>query len=308
MILVTLIVGAMCENYAIQVSDRRLSRNGQLVDDESEKASLLICNNARLLVGFTGIAGVGTFNTHEWLLKTLSEAGPPEYTALELTQRFTAKATDFFSNSRLLRDVPKRDKRVTFMFNGFVIHPEIAKPAALLITNYQDWGKGDSPEAWAEFRSDYFGLKEDWSPPLTWVQRIGNWQAFHDDHKVLKSLLQQGRPAKAVVGKAIELIREAADRREAVGTIGKQLSSIILPADINELPEVGYHSDVSTHTVYFPSLVVTTTLNRAIIRNAQLRADDPLARPIMVPKSPRNQPCQCGSGKKYKFCHGRTQF
>jgi preprotein translocase subunit SecA len=28
--------------------------------------------------------------------------------------------------------------------------------------------------------------------------------------------------------------------------------------------------------------------------------------PVRVDKVPgRNQPCFCGSGKKYKFCHGR---
>jgi hypothetical protein len=29
-------------------------------------------------------------------------------------------------------------------------------------------------------------------------------------------------------------------------------------------------------------------------------------RPVTVEKTPgRNQPCPCGSGKKYKLCHGR---
>jgi len=29
-------------------------------------------------------------------------------------------------------------------------------------------------------------------------------------------------------------------------------------------------------------------------------------RPVRVDKTPgRNDPCHCGSGKKYKFCHGR---
>jgi len=31
-----------------------------------------------------------------------------------------------------------------------------------------------------------------------------------------------------------------------------------------------------------------------------------LQRPVQVAKPPgRNEPCYCGSGKKYKLCHGR---
>jgi hypothetical protein len=47
----TLIVGLMSRDYAVQVSDRRLSSDGAPVDDESNKAVILTCANARLIVG-----------------------------------------------------------------------------------------------------------------------------------------------------------------------------------------------------------------------------------------------------------------
>ena len=35
-------------------------------------------------------------------------------------------------------------------------------------------------------------------------------------------------------------------------------------------------------------------------------ADDDMNTPVRVDKTPgRNEPCYCGSGKKYKLCHGR---
>ena len=35
-------------------------------------------------------------------------------------------------------------------------------------------------------------------------------------------------------------------------------------------------------------------------------AETPVQAPVRVEKTPgRNDPCYCGSGKKYKFCHGR---
>ncbi|MFH1571957.1 MAG: SEC-C metal-binding domain-containing protein, partial [Gemmatimonadota bacterium] len=37
-------------------------------------------------------------------------------------------------------------------------------------------------------------------------------------------------------------------------------------------------------------------------------ADAPVRQPVRVaPKVGRNQPCPCGSGKKYKHCHGRGE-
>jgi preprotein translocase subunit SecA len=34
--------------------------------------------------------------------------------------------------------------------------------------------------------------------------------------------------------------------------------------------------------------------------------DQPAQQPVRVEKTPgRNEPCFCGSGKKYKLCHGR---
>lgn len=38
-------------------------------------------------------------------------------------------------------------------------------------------------------------------------------------------------------------------------------------------------------------------------RNAQARASDPFVAPVKIG---RNQPCPCGSGKKYKHCHGKV--
>lgn len=49
------------------------------------------------------------------------------------------------------------------------------------------------------------------------------------DEALLRGLLSERKPAEAIVDKAVQLIREMADRPQAIGTIGKQLSSIILP-------------------------------------------------------------------------------
>jgi preprotein translocase subunit SecA len=38
----------------------------------------------------------------------------------------------------------------------------------------------------------------------------------------------------------------------------------------------------------------------------QVPAEDVVQQPVRVEKTPgRNEPCWCGSGKKFKLCHGR---
>jgi len=64
-------VDAICRDYAVQVSDRRLSIDGVMRGDESNKAALLFATDARMIVGFTGIAKAGSFTTAHWILDTL---------------------------------------------------------------------------------------------------------------------------------------------------------------------------------------------------------------------------------------------
>lgn len=62
----TLVLGLINHRQAILVSDRRYTVNGQVLDagdDERNKASVLFCQDARVAVGFTGLAKAGDFDT-----------------------------------------------------------------------------------------------------------------------------------------------------------------------------------------------------------------------------------------------------
>jgi hypothetical protein len=61
----TLIVALMAPAQAILVSDRRLTKNGQLVDDEKNKATVLVCADGRVAVAFTGLAVAVNSKLHE---------------------------------------------------------------------------------------------------------------------------------------------------------------------------------------------------------------------------------------------------
>jgi hypothetical protein len=76
----TLIVSLANKDFVVQISDRRLSSNGRLIDDESNKCGVVFCLNARMAFGYTGLARYKNFSTATWLLSVLHDSATPDYT------------------------------------------------------------------------------------------------------------------------------------------------------------------------------------------------------------------------------------
>jgi hypothetical protein len=55
---------------------------------------------------------------------------------------------------------------------------------------------------------------------------------------------------QAIVAKGVEFIRRKAESRKARETIGKQINSVILPANWTQVLEAGYHSAKNSSTPY----------------------------------------------------------
>lgn len=79
-----------------------------------------------------------------------------------------------------------------------------------------------------------------------------------------------------------------------------------------QLRPVGdYHTGVVTNSVYGISTVEARggPYGLSIYGDPVFRLGPPGARSqqpaARVPKVPRNRPCPCGGGKKFKFCHAR---
>jgi len=305
----TLILTLGNADQVIQVSDRRLSWNGQLKEDESSKAGLLTCLNARLAFGFTGIARMGSFCTRDWLLQALMDSMPPDCTAANVLERLRLRASETFRLDPSLCKSPRKDRRLSIMFSGYLYHHEPPLQAFAILTNYQNFQTGqDEAEAWDEFSPPNFWYEKrpaDGEP--TFIQYVGNWRAITpQDRAAFRELLEARKPAQAIIGKAIELVRQMSDRPAAGNTIGKQLSAIQIPRDPKLSTASGYHSIVNGYVTYLPDFVAMTPSGIWGTKDARLIKVGGLdASPSVVPKVGRNQPCPCGSKKKYKYCHGR---
>jgi hypothetical protein len=309
---VTLILGMMNRRQVVLVSDRRLSVDGQMREDESNKAAIFTCADGRLAIAFTGLAKFGGFVTNRWMLEAFSEAVEPEYRAIQTIQRVAELATLRF---RALKTPRHTDKRLTIVCGGYT-YEEPDKPRGLLafISNFERLEGGATKAPNDEFMADVRVATLAESNPMFCVA-AGIDQAISDGAWAsLRSLLIEGRPRQAIVGKAVEVIRTAAESPRAQGAIGKQCTSIVLPGDLAESERVEFHSAHRSEIIYGVSHVDARGPGRANVAIADpergMIAD---GKPMILagPKLGRNQRCWCGSRhsdgrpKKYKQCHGR---
>lgn len=303
----TLIISGLNLQYAIQVSDRRLSANGATLTDESNKATIFACDSGRFIVGFTGLATIGPFRTQRWILNTLSACAAPDYWAPAIFERFRQQASKDFATAPFIRALGGNQRRLTIMLSGFLVSPQGTLPVLQFITNFQNFDSGyDDDAAWPEFREWHFILRTDIDDAAD-VQRIGNRAGLPlSDVFAVKALLAQRKTPNAVIGKMAAAIRRAADHPASGGTVGKQLMSVILPADFTQAAQGGYDSAVAGHVVFMPDMVAASrTGGRVVMREFEFKAVDPSSAPLIVPRQNRRALCSCGSGKRYKNCHGR---
>lgn len=299
----TFILALANDKYVIQLSDRRLTADRNIKDEESNKAGFLICNDARALFAFTGIAESEhrTFKTRRWILETLREAGPPDHNMREMIERFKDLATEYFARSPTIGRMPKEYRRLSLMWTGFATNGRIVNA---IITNFQDVVSGeDAPEAWNEFRLYPFISRECPEIKPTFVQRIGAWRAMTvEDERTLRQMLHDGKPRVAVKNKAVEIFNTIAHRPAAAGTVGDQISVACLEIE-SLFPIASFYPGAPRNSIPLIDMVDCREGSPCLqISDTTLHVT---GSSIVAPKVGRNQPCPCGSGKKYKFCHGQ---
>ena len=304
----TLVASLFGDDFTILLSDRRLMCNGQVIDDESNKATSIVTEDATLVCGFTGLARSGSFSTQDWLLDALAECAPPDYLSVPTLQRLTRRISTEFAQNPALKQLPFESKRLALLFAGFFFAPDGVYRVAAYITNYGGFaGPGDVP-----YDPKDFALKEIIMDSPSRVAIIGAWPAVTgDDICSLNEMLVAGKKSDAVLGKAIELFHSIAERPASRAVIGGQLSSIVLHNDRSRAIETGYHARKNSYISYTPNFAFLTRRDAILVKGGMIHDGDhpgnlpPTALPIAVPKVHRNAPCPCGSKKRYKECHGR---
>ena len=293
----TLIIGLMSPKQAILVSDRRFAtREGKPFDDEKNKATVLMCEDGRVAVAFTGLAAAGKLKTSNAVLRLLAQAAQRDHLLGPTIHRFTCTM-----GAEIKRvDIPARYKHLRFIFAGYRYDSAQSKAKAIMmqVTNVVDRSRMLQESASEEF--------------LVWEARdaiatarfaFGTTAGISKfDGARLREMLVQAKPAGALVDKVVDTIQNAADSPLSKNMVGKQCTSIVIPMEPNAGIVAGYHSAKVKNKLYMPSFVVSTANCSLTDEGAHIEQLDASAPPLVVPKVGRNEPCPCGSGKKYKKC------
>jgi hypothetical protein len=115
----TVVLVAANPDQTIQVSDRRLTSNRRVIGDEFPKAISLECWDARMTVGFSGIAKAPQFDTQDWILRGLRINCDDSFSIHGLIKRFCGHATETFTTEPL-KSVSPQLKRLTIMMTGYL--------------------------------------------------------------------------------------------------------------------------------------------------------------------------------------------
>jgi hypothetical protein len=296
---------AMNSDYLVQLSDRRLSAARRPVDEESNKSILVHLSDGRLAMGFTGLAKSGSFDTVEFLTDVVMEAVKADFRVAGFVERLPGVATDQWQAQGSLAQVPPPDRRMTFSAFGFGPGRYFGgrpTPGGVLCSNVRR--TGDQWETMDEFKTvRHWRVKPDAdTSTATLIDRIGSIGSVTEDAAVpLRTLLLEHRPPEAVVGMGVELMRKWARERPSANTIGDQISSIVLPADIRDGWTFDYHTAHPTPTMYEPVFIEATGRMPPFAYQLEITQHEGA---YLVQKVGRNERCPCDSGMKYKRCHG----
>lgn len=297
----TLILGLLNHQQAILVSDRRFTVDGNLqdiADDEKNKSAVFVCEDARMAVGFTGLAGAGSFETATTMLDVLLDAGKPDHSFSRAIHRFASAMGKKIERIGLRAS----SRRLTFVFAGYHFDGRGAHAEICQVTNWDGGSSGSQFHVASKFY--VFWGKE----PLGLFTFGACAGVAPEDQSELRGMLSNAKPSEAIIDKAVHTIRKAADSGKSGGLIGKQCMSIVIPADPSMRVHADYHSSSVSSRSFLPNYVESRKELSVAFRDVCIQRLDREGRPAPLawPRVGRNQPCPCGSGKKFKRCHGRT--
>jgi len=292
---------------SLLIGDRRISSGGIPVADDMSKAIALTCADARVLIGYAGLATAGSFVARDFIPTALMEAGVSAAFQVEallsnlvhsLTIRFRSIAAT------------NANKRFTVLVTGFrYTAVGNGQYMSAMLSNCHDFSSDQADgrllaEALPEFRARYYS--NDMRDPFAFIQGIGQYDCLRDqDYEALSTLLERRASPEAIGARASAAIRRARQPHQLRGTIGEHLMVAVVPVD----PAQGLYSRYSPGnaqwTHYQVDQVIVTEQSMIAVNRIEVSAVDPATTaPVAVPVVGKNRRCPCGSGWKYKMCHG----
>lgn len=309
----TLILSMVNPDQAIVVSDRRLTRGNQIVEIGGEergtnKGFLLTCDDARMIVTFTGLAEAGPFVTRKWLLDALMNVKEPDYRIDGIATRLAEEAKKI----EKLRLSPV-DRRLSIAMAGYVYDAEQPRGALFHISNFDQLSASEpAPLDEAKGFFSVEAIQEEALDPeaneVGSVLAIGVDRALVDeDWERLFRLVTSRKSVRAITNTAVHAVRSANGKSVVVG---RECMSLVLSPDPGQPAEGHFHPDGSARVVHgFGSVDLRSNSVGLIVDSPEMWTEEAGGAPALFEARPRKQSrnarCACGSGKKYKKCCGQ---
>jgi SEC-C motif len=269
------------ERYSILLADRRITVDGEPTEDEFNKVCVLLCDDARVAIAFTGLATCQGFNTSDWLVDTLAEIGRTSGNIVEILTELAIRIKD------KLKGLLANDKRLSFLITGFVYWEQEPHPVAYVLSNHVN----------TQCPTNDFTLRSIASSDGAIVEVAGTIRHLPAAaESSLRRLLTSKQNPPTVLRFAVKQLLNFAIDSKSAGLIGTQCNSAIILAPPNTTITTTYHSAFHSYKAYGSNVVLTKGMR---VYGPEIFSDT-----IMAGKEIRKKdPCWCGSGQKFKHCH-----
>jgi hypothetical protein len=280
----TLLVSISSERQTVLVADRRITADGQIVDDEFNKLLVLFCDDARVAIAFTGLATAGNFHMQDWLRNALVEIGNLHH-----------------SIDRILDELSQRVS-VILLQPPISRLPSQLRQLAILVTGYRYEDSGPTNYLRLISNSDDPNLAFAVGPNRLHARSVtvaGCLSALPaPDVALLEKISCSSAKAESLEQAAIRIVQKLSKKN---GLIGRQCNSAIIRVTVDTPIVSTYHAAEVTNRAYGADGVWALSTGRLMLTGIELVGGTALAGPPIR----KNEPCWCNSGKKFKHCHLR---
>jgi hypothetical protein len=303
----TLLVTLANNDHVFLLSDRLLtvvSAHRSRQRSLSTKTGFIWADNARMLYAYTGLAKTDKFETANWIQDSLLKAAASNGGIHQILSGFKDIAGSDFRSRPELNSLSKADRRLQIVFAGFL---DDHRMMFVDVSNCTHDSTGDFlAEAKDTFTMYLSTQMEPGKEPFSFVGWDGYRQAVKpQDFSGLVKLLEDHKPPLAIIGKAVEVIREIADRPASNGMIGRDIVASRIEPTVSKPPTSSFWAGSTSPSLHIPGMVnLRSASPQGAIGGITITVT---GKTLVDPKTPRNSPCPCRSGKKYKYCHGQQR-
>jgi hypothetical protein len=243
-------------------------------------------------------------------MKTMHDMGPPDFFLHGIINRTLERINKVFNEEPSIAKIGAKSRKLTIFICGYSRNQHGIFLEYGFLSNWESIENNENGSmrfvqndiARNEFSCFSLCLKDGKNFELL---------IFGDKRKItptklliLRTFAKNASP-RAAVKRLVHFIQQNATDGGINTTIGKQISSKIIYPDFEINVQCDYHTSKSKNVVHMGAGVWAFPDTRLVLADAKLEKAGNDARPMVVTEVSRRAPCPCGSGKRYKSCHGK---